>query len=1122
MKKKSKTGIFVLTKLPRMLLIMKSIVILLFCTLNLQAAVYSQQQKKFDISLNNVTVSDVFRYLHEVSQYDFVYDSDAVKQMQPVSVDLQNTDIESVLNTVLAGTPFGWSIEDNVIIIRRNEQPTPSAQQQSKVLKGKVTDKQGNTLPGVTILIKGTTIGNITDANGEFNFEIPDMGNIVLVFSFVGMKPQEVAYTGQTTLKVVMEEETTEMDEVVVTGIFERKTESFTGSASTYKTEDLKMMGSQNLIQSLRTLDPSFHITPNNEFGSDPNKLPDIDIRGKTSIVNLGEEYETDPNQPLFILDGFEVDLQTIVDLNMERIASVTILKDAASTAIYGSRAANGVIVVETKRPEPGTLRLSYNGDFQVQMPDLSDYNMMNAAEKLEFERLTGYYDKTSGNPNVDHVDRWNLYYQRLKNVQSGVDTYWLSEPVRTGFTHKHNLYIEGGDDAMLYGVGISYSGTQGVMKKSGNDILSFNIDLRYRKGALRFDNKFTLDYTVRQNNPVSFSEFVNANPYYPKDYEGETPKYLEDLYIDNGVNHVQVVNPLYNYSLNYLDGSKGMSIRDNFQIEWRPKDGWMARGRISINKGYTNTEVFKSPFHSDFDETNITERGSYTKSSNDKWGYDGDITLTYGQLLGGVHQINAVAGWNFSSSTSTNDSYTAIGFPDDEVPYPAFANQYPETGKPSYSESTSRSTSFYLNANYAYDNRYLLDVNFREDGSSVFGTNKRFTGSWSVGVAWNIHNEEWVGDWANWIKLRFSVGNPGNQNFTAYKAYTTYVYNPGLQNHFGLGVNVSGWGNPNLEWQKTMDYNLGFDLTILNERLKITTDFYFKDTDPMLITTNVAPSTGYDSFVTNLGGQHTKGMSFNLSATVMQNMEEQFSWVWTFNGRTQKQTYRNIGSSLDELNEQLRETSLVRYQDGGSPTDIWAVRSAGIDPMTGEEIYIKKDGTYSFDYDINDEVVIGNSEPKLEGVIGTSVYWKGFSLSANFRYRLKADNYNSELYNRIENMALNDMISHNQDKRALYDRWQEPGDIAQYKRITDVFYGETSNSHMTSRYLQKENTLSGESISLSYQFGEQAWLKKVHLQNMTIRANMNDLFYFSTVKEERGTSYPFARTVSFTVNMTF
>lgn len=1122
MKRKSKTGSFVLTKLPRMLLIMKSIIILLVCTLNVQAAAYSQQ-KKFDIALDNVSVSDVFRYLHEVSQYDFVYDSDAIGQMQTVSVNLQDTDIHSVLENVLAGTSFSYTIEDNVIIIRKQEMPGNPAAPQSKTIKGVVTDQDGNTLPGVTILIKGTTIGNITDENGEFHFEIPDLQNVVFVFSFVGMKSQEVAYTGQTDIKVVLEEESTEMDEVVVTGIFTRKAESFTGSTATYKTEDLKMMGSQSLIQSLRTLDPSFHITPNNEFGSDPNKLPDIDIRGKTSIVNLSEEYETDPNQPLFILDGFEVDLQTIVDLNMERIASVTILKDAASTAIYGSRAANGVVVVETKRPEPGTLRLSYNGDFQLQMPDLSDYNMMNAAEKLEFERLTGYYDKTSGNADIDHVDRWNLYYQRLKNVQSGVDTYWLSEPVRTGFTHKHNLYIEGGDDAMLYGVGISYSGTQGVMKQSGNDILSFNIDLRYRKGTLRFDNKFTLDYSIRQNNPVAFSEFVDANPYYPKDYEGETPKYLEDIYIDNGVNHVQVVNPLYNASLNYLNESKGFSIRDNFQIEWRPKDGWMARGRISINKGYTNTENFKSPFHTDFDETELTERGSYTNSSNDKWGYDGDVTLTYGQLLNEVHQINAVAGWNFSSSTSTNDSYTAIGFPDDEVPYPAFANQYPETGKPSYSESTSRSTSFYLNANYAYDNRYLLDVNFREDGSSVFGTNKRFTGSWSVGLAWNIHNEEWVGDWANWIKLRFSVGNPGNQNFSAYKSYTTYVYNTGLQNHFGLGTNVSGWGNPNLEWQKTMDYNLGFDLTVLNERLKITTDFYYKDTDPMLITTGVAPSTGYDNFITNLGGQKTKGMSFNLSATVMQIPEQQFTWMWTFNGRTQKQTYRGIGDSLDDLNEQLRETSLVRYRDGGSPTDIWAVRSAGIDPMTGEEIYIKKDGSYSFDYDIDDEVVIGNSEAKLEGVIGTSLYWKGLSASINFRYRVKADNYNSELFNRIENMPLDDMIGKNQDKRALYDRWQKPGDIAQYKRITDVFYGESSNNaHMTSRYLQKENTLSGESISLSYQFGEQPWLKKMHLQNMTIRANMNDLFYLSTVKEERGTSYPFARTVSFTINMTF
>ena len=460
--------------------------------------------------------------------------------------------------------------------------------------------------------------------------------------------------------------------------------------------------------------------------------MPDIDIRGKTSVVNLKEEYETDPNQPLFILDGFEVPLQTIVDLNMERVASVTILKDAASTAIYGSRAANGVVVIETKRPTQGSLRLSYNGNFSVQMPDLSDYNMMNAAEKLEFERLTGYY---SASDQVYHFNLQRLYNERLSRVQSGVDTYWLSEPVRTGFSHKHNLYLEGGDHAMLYGVGISYAGTEGVMKESGRDVLSFNMDLRYRKGKFRFDNKFTLDYTEAENAPQSFSVYVQTNPYYEKDYEGSVPKYLEDSKVglgNGGYDPIKRANPLYNASLNNLNETKELGFRNNFQMEWRPVEGLVTRARISLNKSDYKEEIFKSPFHSDFDETEKTERGSYRKSMRDRWSYDGDVTVTFGKLLAEKHQVNVVAGWRYASNRSINDAYTAIGFPDDNVPNPAFANQYATSSKPSYSESTARSTSFYVNGNYSFANRYLLDFNFREDGSSVFGVNKRFTGSWS------------------------------------------------------------------------------------------------------------------------------------------------------------------------------------------------------------------------------------------------------------------------------------------------------------------------------------------------------------------------------------------------------
>ena len=346
-----------------------TVFLILFGILRLNAGTYVQADS-ISLDLSNVTCKEALDAIKKQTNLDFFYNNQEINAMGKVSVRCRNVSLEAALRQVL-GKNFTFRIVDNTVVIRPEEmKPDPVKQQ---VVKGVVVDAQGLPLPGVTVLLKGTTLGTSTDMDGNFTLSFPHTAGSVLQFSFIGMKTAEVTFSGQANLKIVLEEETTQMDEVVVTGIFERKSESFTGSATTYKKEDLKMMGSQNILQSLRTLDPSFHITPNNEFGSDPNKLPDIDIRGKTSIVNLKEDYAVDPNQPLFILDGFEVDLQTIVDLNMERVASVTILKDAASTAIYGSRAANGVVVVETKRPAPGTLRLSYNGDFTVQMPDLSD-----------------------------------------------------------------------------------------------------------------------------------------------------------------------------------------------------------------------------------------------------------------------------------------------------------------------------------------------------------------------------------------------------------------------------------------------------------------------------------------------------------------------------------------------------------------------------------------------------------------------------------------------------------------------------------------------------------------------------------------------------------------------------
>lgn len=234
------------------------------------------------------------------------------------------------------------------------------------------------------------------------------------------------------TLNVILEEDSEAIQEVVVTGIYSRNKDSFTGSFATYSKEDLKMIGSQNVIQSLKSLDPSMLVLESKQWGSDPNRMPDIEIRGKTSVVGLKTEFDNDPNQPLFILDGIETTLETIINLNMDRVANVTILKDAASTAIYGSKAANGVIVVETVQPEAGQLRLSYNGNYGIQFADLSAYNLMNASEKLEFERLSGRYGAETSDDYSSQMVSSQLYYKRLAEVLKGVDTYWMNEPLRT------------------------------------------------------------------------------------------------------------------------------------------------------------------------------------------------------------------------------------------------------------------------------------------------------------------------------------------------------------------------------------------------------------------------------------------------------------------------------------------------------------------------------------------------------------------------------------------------------------------------------------------------------------------------------------------------------------------
>ena len=616
-----------------------------------------------------------------------------------------------------------------------------SGQGKAVVLKGKVIDSaDGYPLIGVSVLAAGQ--GAYTDVDGNYQISIPD-AKCEVTFTYVGYEDQVKVYTGKNASafsKIVMYMDAAELEDVIVTGVYERKKESFTGASATFKADQLKSVGNNNVLQSLKTLDPSFKMMESTQFGSNPNMMPDVEIRGKTSVMGLKEEYGTDPNQPLFILDGFETTLETIMNLNMNRVASVTILKDAASTAIYGSKASNGVVVIETKAPARGRLQLSYKGDFGLSLADLSDYNLMNAREKLEFETLAGVYKDNTGNP-FNQIRLDNLRNERLKEIERGVDTYWLSEPVRPGFTHKHNIYAEGGEDKIRYGIGISYGDVDGVMKGSDRQTIEGNVDLIYRTGKFQFSNKLTIDHVNTADPTVSFAEYAYANPYYRKYGEdGKVSRYL--YYPEEGLDDFPVSNPLWNASLNSWTRTGSFGFTNNFILEWFMTDALRARAKFGLTRADDDEQSRISPLHTRFDDVGETEKGLYTNTRINQMVYEGDASITFGKLFAEKHMVNAVGGFNFSSNRQQIYGYTANGFTDDQFDAPSFANGYPSGDKPEYKESLKRAVSFYVNGGYVYDDRYLMDFNYRLDGASMFGTGNRFRNTWSVGaVPHYLHN---------------------------------------------------------------------------------------------------------------------------------------------------------------------------------------------------------------------------------------------------------------------------------------------------------------------------------------------------------------------------------------------
>lgn len=1100
---------------------MKLTFILLFCfsiqtfaELNAQSITMKKQ---------NASLEEIIWELRQKTKIVFMYSDEDVSNVSGISLNVKNVDLDDVLRKCLEGSGLEFIESNGAIVIKKSVPQMEAPQQKMLAVTGNVKDKRGMPLPGVTIRLKGTMIGTATDMDGNFKVAVTGK-NDVLVFTFVGMKGQEIPTEGKSTINVVLEEDAAELEEVVATGIFTKAKESYTGAVTQITQKDLQRVGNRNLITSIRNIDPSFNIVEDINIGSDPNKLPDITVRGNSSLNVDVKGLQTDSknkqssNQPLLIMDGFEISLERMMDLDDNQVETITLLKDASATAMYGTRGANGVVVITTKKPEEGRIRITYKGSLNIEAPDLTSYDLLTAKEKLEYEWAAGLYSSINANMEQEDLDLLN---QRRIDAERGVNTYWLKYPVRTGVGHRHSLRMEGGDEIFRYAAGLSYNNVAGAMKGSERNTFNGNMFLSYKYKNLTFQNDLQISSNKSKNSPYgTFNDFAKINSYWtPYDDEGNLVRVLEDYrYISlNRTNYV--VNPLYNAQLPSRNESKYTTITNNFAMEWNILPELFVRGRLGITSSTTRSDVYKSAKHTDFDDytgDDYARKGTYTYGTGEEFNYEADFTLNYSKKFAEKHQVYVGLGYNFAQTKNEDYRIVAEGISNINMDFLGMASKYEKDGRPYGDEGISRRLGGIINGNYTYDRRYFVDISGKLEGSSKFGADNRYAPFWSTGIGWNLHNEAFWGEGGvlNLARLRLSYGTSGSQSFSPYQAMTTFKDYGGNSYQGWYGVYLMGMGNKDLGWQKTNQVNLGMELELFKGRVRLNVDIYDKTTDDLVSDIDLPSAGGFGSYKANVGKVSNRGVELGLNAYVIRNIEKEISWSIGGTLAHNKNEIKAISNSLQFLNDQMSNEAggnpSFMYKEGQSMNTIFAVKSLGIDPSNGREIYLTKDGEKTYTWDPKDKVACGINEPKIWGNLNTMFRYKGVTFNAIFSYRYGGQMYNYTMVSKVENILPFD----NADKRVLYDRWKNPGDKAFFKGVRDF-----TATNASSRFVMDENTLECRSLSLGYDIDSE-WLKKnLALSYLTVTGYMEDVFRVSSIKQERGLSYPFAR--KFSVSLT-
>ena len=985
-----------------------------------------------------------------------------------------------------------------------------------RVASGVVVDKKtGEPLISVNVAVWAggrLVTGTSTDFEGNFKIISPVI-DFELRISYVGYNEAKFRSVDQDmqNLRVELTEESSTLTEVVVTGFVSKNKETFTGSATEISGVELRQVSGTNLISAISALTPGMAMVQNTSQGSNPNHTPELVLRGMSSFSNSGQQV----NQPTIILDGTEITMQDLYDLDINEVENITVLKDASATALYGSKAANGVIVITRKPILESTVRVQYNFTGNVQFPMLGDYNVLSAAEKLEYERLAGLYNaygaisSTTGLPLQYEYDE--LYNQRYKLIAAGQNSDWLSQPARTAFSHDHSLRVYGGASNLRYELTGRFGDTRGVMKDDYRKRHNIGFKLDYYIGDFTISNRTTYQELSIKNTPYgSFSQYVQMNPY-------------DRMYNDDGSVNTNLAwdlnNPLYEAKLGSFSTSGTRTLSNSTDMRWDINKMFLVTGHFNVSSDMGSSDNFLSPNSLTYkDVTDLSKKGQYTKGTSKGISYNGNLVATFNKFFKDESLISISSGWEINYAKSSSENTTAVGFFNDDLSYIGNAVGYPASSKPYGSQAETADVGFFTTGNFSWRNRYFVDATWRMTGSSQFGENNRYGHFWSSGLGWNVMNEEFMKSVKknfDVFKVRGSVGYTGKVSFSPFQAMTMYQYSNDYEYKNGIGAVPVTIGNVDLTWERTMNYNVGLDLSMFDRRLNFTVDAYIRNTEDLLLDKAKAPSTGVTSATSNLGELQNKGIEFQLDGYVFQTND--FYWRLATTGYMNRNKITKIDKALEEINKQNQENAyaslapLPQYAEGESVTALKLVRSAGIDPATGKEIYIKRNGEYTFEYDPADKVLIGDTEPAYTGTFSTNLFWKGFSLYTLFNFRMGAWVYNTTRVSKVEGSD----PRYNADQRVFDDRWKQPGDHAIYKDIAD-----SSRPEQTTRFAEKENTLSLGSLNLGYEFSDDV-CKRLRIRNLRAGINFTDILRISTVKIERGTDYLYSQGFELYLNVT-